>query len=145
MKKKSLLKMSEHKNSVSIIENTDQKLVLKIDLSTWKLKKLCPHCHCTTIKTNKLRKYQPIKDQKKEYDTYVQIATKTFGINSLPLCLNCWNNLEHYDKCNMCNVPLCVKFGDDELDFGNAVLSYTTVFERDDINGDFCISCSATL
>jgi len=117
----------EEIDPVSIIENTDQKLVLQIDLSEWKLKKLCPNCSWAISK---------IQDQtQKRYQVYVLYANKRFGINSVPLCYKCWGLS---DKCLNCDIPLT----DPETDFGNIILSQTTVVNRCEDLQELCIACS---
>jgi hypothetical protein len=125
----------EPSTAVSFVENSDQKLVLQIDLSAWKLQQLCPQCHYPRLKT--WRKDPP---DRKVYDNYVELANAKFGGMSLPLCYGCWDSLQHYDKCGDCQAPLCLRF-DDVLEFGNVPLSLTTVFQKDDVNGDFCVAC----
>lgn len=127
--------------AVSVVTNTDQKLVLQIDLSDWKVQQLCPQCHDPRAKIYKWRQDEP---DRKIYENYVQLANAKFGEMSLPLCYGCWDNMQHYDKCRECYAPLCLRF-DDELEFGHVPLSLTTVFEKDDCNGDFCVACCAKL
>lgn len=122
--------------AASVTASSDSKLIIQVDLSAWRVQQLCPHCHLTPRRLSRILR----KKDDPEYEKYVQLANAHFGDRSLPLCHNCWDNLEHYNKCRECQVPL--ELTNEELsDFGRQVLRLTTIFEKDDLNGDFCIAC----